>query len=303
MAVISTGNVPKLLWPGLNAVWGRDYIEHPKEYTDLFDIDSSDMNYEEDVEMTGFGLVPEKAQGTAITYDSESQQTVTRYTHVSYGMGFIITREEIDDNLYEKRGVTRAQALAFSFRQTKENVAANVYNRAQTSGYTGGDGIVLSSTSHPTLAGNQSNRLTTAADLSEAALEDLCIQIMNATNSRGLRIALQPQSLIVPPALSFEAARILKSTLQSGTANNDINALRVMGMFPQGVKVNHYLTDTDAFFIRTNVPNGMKMFERVRPEFKQDGDFDTDNLKYKGYERYSVGWSDFRAVYTNGMGA
>lgn len=303
MAVISTGNVPKLLWPGLNAVWGRDYTEYPKEYTDLFDIESSDKNYEEEVEVTGFGLVPEKAQGTAITYDSESQQTVTRYTHVSYGMGFIITREEIDDDLYEKRGVTRTQALAFSFRQTKENVAANVYNRAQTSGYTGGDGIVLSSVSHPTISGNQSNRLTTAADLSEASLEDLCVQIMNAQNSRGLRIALQPKSLIIPPALTFEAARILKSVGQSGTANNDINALRSMGMFPEGVKVNHYLTDTDAFFVRTNAPQGMKLIERIKAEFKQDGDFDTDNLKYKGYERYSAGWTDFRGLYTNGMGA
>ena len=303
MAVISTGNIPKLLWPGLNAIWGRDYKEHAKEYTDLFDIESSDKNYEEDVELTGFGLAPIKAQGSSVVYDEESQQTVSRYTHTAYGLGFIITREEMDDNLYEKRGVTRTQALAFSFRQTKENVAANVYNRAQTSGYTGGDGVVLSSTAHPTLSGNQSNRLATAADLSEAALEDLAIQIMNATNSRGLRIALQPKSLIVPPALAFEATRILKSQLQNDTANNAINALRSMGLFPDGVKVNHYLTDSDAFFVRTNVPQGMKMFQRVAAEFAQDGDFDTSNLKYKGYERYSVGWTDWRGVYTNGMGA
>lgn len=302
MSVISTGSIPKLLWPGLNAVWGRNYTEHAKEYTDLFDIESSDMNYEEEVELPGFGLAAIKTQGAATQYDSESQQTVTRYTHIAYSLGFIITREEMDDNLYEKKGVTRAKALAFSFRQTKENVAANVYNRAQTSGYTGGDGVVLSSVSHPTLSGDQSNRLATAADLSEASLEDVCIQIMNATNNRGLSIALMPESLIVPTDLAFEAERILKSTLQSGTANNDINALRSMGIIPK-VAVNHYLTDADAFYVRTNVPEGMKMFERIKADFSQDGDFDTDNLKYKGYERYSVGWTDFRALYTNGLGA
>lgn len=299
MSVISTGNIPKLLWPGLNAVWGRNYVEHPVEYTDLFDVETSDKNYEEDVELTGFGLAPIKPQGQAIAYDSESQSTVTRYTHVAYGLGFIITREEMDDNLYEKKGVTRTQALAFSFRQTKENVAANVYNRAFNTSYTGGDGKALCVTDHPSIAGSQSNTLATAADLSEASLEDLSIQIMNATNSKGLRIALQPRSLIVPPALAFEATRILKSQLQNDTANNAINALRAMGLFPEGVKVNHYLTDTDAFFIRTNAPAGMKMFQRVAAEFAQDGDFDTSNLKYKGYERYSVGWTDWRGLYAS----
>jgi len=297
MSVISTGNIPKLLWPGLNAVWGRNYDEHPVEYTDLFDVETSDKNYEEDVEMTGFGLVPIKNQGASITYDSETQGTVTRYTHISFGMGFIITREEMDDNLYEKKGVTRTKALAFSFRQTKENVAANVYNRAFNSSYTGGDGKELLATDHPSLVGSQSNELAVSADLSEAALEDLAVQIMNATNSKGLRIALMPRSLIVPPALSFEATRILKSQLQNDTANNAINAMRAMGMFPEGIKVNHYLTDTDAFFVRTNVPEGMKLFQRVAAEFAQDGDFDTSNLKYKGYERYSVGWTDWRALF------
>lgn len=297
MAVISTANDPKLLWPGLNAVWGRDYEEHPKEFPDLFDIETSDMNYEEEVEMTGFGLASVKQQGAATPYDTESQQTVQRYTHVAYALGFNVTREERDDNLYEKKGVSRTQALAFSFRQTKENVAANVYNRAFNTGYTGGDGKALLVTDHPSLSGSQSNTLSTAADMSEAALEDLAIQIMNATNSRGLKIGLMPKSLHIPPALTFEAARILKSVGQSGTANNDINALRSAGMFPDGIKVNHYLTDTDAFFVRTNVPQGMKLFQRVKAEFAQDGDFDTDNLKYKGYERYSVGWTDWRACF------
>jgi hypothetical protein len=297
MSVINTGNVPKLLWPGLNAVWGRDYTEHSKEWPDLFDADSSDMNYEEEVEMTGFGLASVKAQGSPTVYDDESQQTVTRYTHVAYSLGFAITQEEIDDDLYEKKGVTRTQALAFSFRQTKENVAANVYNRAFNTSYTGGDGKALLVTDHPTLTGNQSNTLATAADLSEASLEDMSIQIMNATNSRGLKIGLIAKSLIIPTASAFEAARILKSVQQSGTANNDINALKAMGMFPEGIKVNHYLTDSDAFFIRTNAPQQMKLFQRKSAAFSQDGDFDTGNLKYKGYERYSVGWSDFRALY------
>jgi len=299
MPVINTGNVPKLLWPGLNAVWGRDYEEHPKEFTDLFDIETSDMNYEEEVEMTGFGLASVKPQGSATPYDSDSQQSVTRYTHVAYALGFQITREEIDDNLYEKKGVSRAQALAFSFRQTKENVAANVYNRAFNSSYTGGDGQALCVTTHPSLAGNWSNTLAVAADLSEQSLEDMSVQIMNATNSRGLKIGLMPESLIIPTALAFEAQRILKSINQSGTANNDINALRAMNVFPQGIKVNHYLTDTDAFFVRTNVPQGMKLFQRISAEFAQDGDFDTGNLKYKGYERYSVGWTDPRALYAS----
>lgn len=297
MSAITTGNIPKLLRPGLDAVWGRDYEEHPKEYDKLFDIETSDMNYEEDVELTGFGLASVKEQGAPTPYDTESQQTITRYRHVAYALGFILTREEIDDNLYEKKGVTRTQALAFSFRLTKENVAANVYNRAFNTAYTGGDGKALVVTDHPTLAGNQSNTLSVAADLSEASLEDALTAIMGATNSRGLKIGLMADTLIIPPALAFEAARILKSTGQSGSANNDINAMRSMGMFPGGIVVNHYLTDTDAFFIRTNVPQGMKLFQRVKAEFAQDGDFDTGNLKYKGYERYSLGWTDFRAVF------
>jgi len=303
MSVINTGSIAKLLWPGLNARWGLNYTEHPKEYTDLFDVFSSDKAYEEDQELTGFGLAPAKPQGEATSYDTMTQGYTTRYTHIAYSLGFIITREAIKDNQYEKIGMQRTGSLAFSARQTKENVAANVYNRAQTSGYTGGDGVVLSSTAHTSSAGNWSNRLTTAADLSEASLEDLVIQIGQAENDRGLKISIRPKKLIIPVDLQFEAARILKSTLQSGTANNDINALRSMGAFPDGVAVNHYLTDADAFFIRTDALDGMKLFQREEAEFGQDGDFDTDNLKYKFYERYSFGWTDPRAVYTNGMGA
>lgn len=302
MTVITTGAHPKFLMPGLNAVWGKNYTDYPTEYPDLFDVQSSDMAYEEDVEEPGFGLVPVKPQGQAITYTSNSQQTVTRYTHVAFGMGFIITHEEWMDNLYEKRGISRTQRLARSFRLTKETVAANVYNRAHTSGYTGGDGVVLCSTSHPCLNGNQSNRLSTAADLSEASLEDLCIQIMGAVDSQGMNIKLMPKALIIPKEEVFNAERILKSLLQSDSAQNSVNALRSTGIIP-AVHVNHFLTDTDAVFIRTDAPDGMKLFEREKAQFAEDGDFETGNQKYKGYERYSAGWSDFRGCFSNGGGA
>lgn len=297
MSVITTGNNPKLLWPGLNAIWGRDYEEYRKEYTDLFDTESSDMNYEEEVEMTGFGLAPVKPQGQATVFDTDTQGTVNRYTHVAYGLGFVVTREERDDNLYEKKAIERTQQLAFSFRQTRENVGANIYNRAFNTSYTYGDGQPLLSASHPTLSGNQSNTLTVAADMSEASLEDMTIQIGQATNSRGLRIALIARKLIVPINLQFEAARILKSSLQNDTANNAINALKQAGAFPDGVSVNHYLTDPDGWFARTNAPRGMKWFDRVKTEFAEDGDFDTGNWKYKGYMRFSAGASDFRGLF------
>lgn len=297
MSVVSTGNIAKLLWPGLNARWGTNYTEFPKEYTDLVDVFSSDMTYEEDQELTGFGLAPIKAQGAATVYDTMSQGVTTRYTHIAYSLGFIITREAIDDNQYEKVGMSRTGSLAFSMRQTKENVVANLYNRAFSTSYPIGDAAAMISAAHPTLAGNQANKMGTDADLSEAALEDLVILIGQAQNARGLRISLQAKKLIIPVQLQFEAARILKSVQQNDTANNAINALRTMGAFSDGVAVNHYLTDADAFFIRTNAPEGLKLFQRTEAEFKQDGDFDTDNLKYKAYERYSTGCSDWRAIY------
>lgn len=295
--IINTGAIAKLLWPGLNAVWGKEYTEHPVEYRDLFDIETSEKAYEEEVLVPGFGLAPIKEQGAAVQYDSTSQGYTSRYTAVAYGLGFIVTREAIDDNQYEKKALGSTKDLAFSFRQTKENVAANVYNRAFTSAYAGGDGKELLATDHPIQGGVFSNELAVAADLSEASLEDLAVQIMNAVNDRGLKISLMPRSLVVPTALTFDATRILKSQLQSGTANNDVNALRAMGLFPEGVKINHYLTDANGYFVRTNATRGLKMFERTAAEFAQDNDFDTSNLKYKGYERYSVGWTDPRGLY------
>lgn len=295
--VISTGSIPKLLKPGLDAIWGQEYKEYEQEWRQLFDVVTSDMNYEEDVLLAGFGLAPIKPQGASISYDTTQQGYVSRYTHVSYGLGFILTREEIDDNLYEKAALNRTSKLARSFKQTKENVAAAVYNRAFDSNYVGGDGQPLISNAHPSQAGSQSNRPTAYADLSEASLEDLNVQIMNAMDDRGLRIAIMAKSLIIPPSLVFEATRVLGSQLQNDTGNNAINAMKSMGMFPDGIVVDHYLTDTDAYFLRTDAPDGMKCFMRTPAEFAQDNEFDTSNLKYKGFERYSFGWSDWRQLF------
>jgi hypothetical protein len=294
--VITTGNHPKALWPGIKAWWGRTYKEHKEEYPDLFDLDTSERSYEEDVQVTGFGLAPVKPEGGSISYDSETQGYVTRYTHVAYALGYICTYEELRDNLYEVVSKRRAGANAFSMRQTKENVHANVYNRAFDSAYTYGDGKELLATDHPSLAGDWSIELSPAADLSEAALEDMCIQIMGFTNTRGLKINLMPKALIVPRQLWFEANRILKSTLQNDTALNAVNVLRATNAIPGGIKVNHYLTDQDAWFMRTNAPRGMIRYQREEISFDKDNDFDTKNAKAASYERYSAGASDPRGI-------
>jgi hypothetical protein len=282
---------------GIKEWWGRSYSEHPEEYVDLFDKETSDKAYEEDVEITGFGLAPVKPQGTSINYDVESQGAVTRYTHVAYALGYVVTYEELRDDLYEVVSKRRAKQLAFSMRQSKENVCANVFNRAFNSSYTGGDAVSMINSAHPTTSGNQSNVLATAADLSEAAIEDLTIQIMQAQNNKGLRISLMPQSLHVPVQTYYEANRILKSVLQNDTANNAINVIKATNVFPKGIKMNHYFTSATAWFIRTNAPAGLKMYERDAVMFDQDNDFDTKNAKAACYERYSVGWSDWRSVY------
>lgn len=297
MSVISTGNHPKALWPGIKAWWGRSYDKLPEEYKMLFDMESSDKQYEEDVQVTGFGLAPVKAEGTSIVFDSEIQGFVSRYTHVAYALGYIVTYEELQDNLYEVVSKRRSEALAFSMKQTKENVAANVYNRAFTTGYNFGDGTILCNAAHPTTSGSQSNVLSVAADLSEASLEDMLVQIMLATNDKGLRISLMPQSLIVAPQGWFEANRILKSTLQNDTANNAVNVLKAESAIPGGIKMNHYLTDSDAWFVRTNAPRGMIGYQRNPISFDQDNDFNTKNAKSMAYERYSFGVTDWRALF------
>jgi hypothetical protein len=240
-----------------------------------------------------------KPEGASVTYDSEKQGFISRYQHVVYALGFIITREMMDDDQYDVVGQRKAQGLAFSMRQTKEIVVANMYNRAFNASYTGGDGVALISASHPNIAGGTwSNQIATAADLSEAALEQACIDIAGFTNDRGLLIGVRPESLVISRYMPFEAKRILQTNGRVGTDNNDLNALKDMGMIPK-IVVNHYLTDADAWFIRTNVKNGLKLFERNADSFDTDNDWDTENAKFKARARYAVGWTDPRAIYAS----
>lgn len=294
---INTSSFAKALWPGVNAWYGKEYNEFPVEYKDLFDSFTSKRAWEEDVGISSFGLAVEKPEGTAIQYDTERQAFTTRYTPVVFALGFVITREIMEDDQYDVVGQRKAQGLAFSMRQTKEVVAANVYNRYATAGYVGGDGKTLLASDHPNLAGgSQSNQLGTAADLSEAALEQAAIDIAGLTNDRGLLIAVRPKTLVIPRQLMFEAKRILASDGRVATADNDLNALKTLGVIPQ-VVTNHYLTDTDAWFIRTDVKHGMKYFERRPDEFGMDNDFDTENAKYKATSRFAVGWTDWRGLF------
>lgn len=297
--LITTGSHPKALWPGVHAFWGQVYNAHETEYTDLYDVDDSSRAYEEDVQITGFGLASVKPEGDGIAYDSEVQGPVSRYTHIAYALGYKVTFEELNDNLYETVSMRRAKANAFSINQTVENIAASIYNDAFTgSVFLHADGQALCSTAHVnTTGGTYSNALSPAADLSEASLEDMCIQIMGATNDRGLLINIMPQSLHVPRQEWFNANRILKSALQADTANNNVNVLKMTNAFPKGIKMNHYFTSSHAWFVRTNCPNGMTFYWRNRPMFEQDNDFDTKNAKAATYMRLSAGCTDPRAIY------
>jgi len=297
MSVITTGNHPKLLWPGLKALFGLTYDSVPMQHSQVFDEGESDKAYEEVQEITGFGLAPVKSEAGSISYDSHTQGYTTRFTNVTYGLGFIESQEAVEDNQYKGRATSRTKALARSMRVTKETVLSNIINRAFTAAYAGGDGKEMIATDHPTVSGSQSNEMATPADLSEASLEDMIIQIMNATDSRGLRINLTPQKLIVPSNLAFEAERILKSSLQNDTANNAVNAVKSMGLLPGGSLVWRYLTDTDAWFVKTDAPEGLLLFNRRALSFDKDSDFDTSNFKHKATERYVGGWADWRALY------
>lgn len=297
---INSSSFAKALWPGVNAWYGKEYAEYPVEWDELFEKFTSRKQYEEDVGISSFGLLTVKPEGSAVTYDTERQGFTTRYTHVVYASGFQITREIMEDDQYDVVGQRRAQGLAFSVRQTKEVIGANVYNRAFNSSYVGGDGVSMINASHPNVAGGTwSNQIATAADLSEAALEQACIDIANFTNDRGLRIAVRPQKLILPIQLEFEAERILKTERRVGTNNNDINALKQTGRFPGGIVLNHYLTNPLAWFIRTDAKNGLKMFERRGDEFEMENDFETENARFKATSRYSFGWTDPRAIYAS----
>lgn len=298
MAEIMLGSFSKALMPGVKKWIGQGYNEHPLEYKECFKVEQSDKNFEEIISTYGFGLAVKKPESGNISYDTMGQGFIKRYVHDVYGLGFIITREAVEDNQYMELAEQRAKSLAFSMRQTKENVAANVLNRAFNSSYLGADGLEMCSTAHLRARGGTfQNELTTASDLSEASLEQMVIDIMDMTDDAGLKISMMPRKLIIPTALCFEAERILKSNLRVDSADNTLNALKSKGIFPEGYAVNHFLTDSDAYFALTNCPDGLKCFERRGLEVKDDTDFDSENMKFKATERYVFGWDDPRGIY------
>ena len=288
----------KMLEPGLNTLFGLEYDSYPPEYTPVFDQNTSQKAFEEDVLLTGFGNAPTKDEGAAISYDTASQQWTARYQHETIALAFSITEEAEEDGLYGSIASRYTKALARSMAATKEIKAATILNNATTAGvYAGGDGVSLLSTSHPTQSGNQSNTLATAADLSETSLESLLIQIADMKDERGLSIAAQGTMLIIPTAYTFTAERLLETQLRTGTADNDINAIRSGGYLPQGYHIMRRLTDSDQFFIKTDVPDGLKMFQRSPLKKGVEGDFETGNVRYKVRERYSFGFTDWRGIF------
>ena len=299
MGVINRSSFAKDLYPGVNKWFGMKYAEYPVEHTQIFEKHTSTKAFEEEMSVSTMGMLQKKTEGGGIAYDEMAQGNLYRYTFATYALGFMITRELYEDGLAVTQGMRRAQALAFSARQTQETLGASVLNLAFDSGYTYNDGKELCATDNPLgrFGGTWANELTVAADLSEAALEQACIDIGNFTNDRGLKIAIRPQKLVIPTALEFEAARILKSVNQSGTANNDINAIKAMGKFPGGVVVNHYLTDDNAWFILTDCPDGLKYFERRALAFDTDNDFDTENAKFKCTFRAGWGCTDKKSIF------
>jgi len=294
---ISRAQLVKELEPGLNALFGLEYKNYENQHTQIYSIESSDRAFEEEVMESGFGEAPVKTEGAGVSYDQAQEVYTARYTHETIALAFSLTEEAVEDNLYDRLSARYTKALARSMAQTKQIKAAAVLNGAFTTSI-GGDGVVLCATNHPTLSGpNLSNTLATPADLSETSLEQSLIDISAFTDERGLKIAVQGLKLLIPKELQFTADRILKSTLRVGTADNDINAILNMGMVPQGYVVNNFLTDPDAYFIKTDAPNGMKMFERVNLKTGFEGDFDTGNVRYKARERYSFGFSDPRGLF------
>lgn len=294
MSVITRSAHPSALWPGIKAWFGLQYGEVAPQWSQIFEKETSDKAYEKVVEATGFGLAPVKTEGGSIMYDTVQEGYSTQFTHVVYGLGYIVTEEELEDNQYAELSRRRSRALAYSMRNTAEIIHANILNGGFV-GRLGGDGVVLFSAAHPTLAGNQSNLLT-AADLSETSLEDAMKVIAVMRNSRGLLVGSRVKQLVVSPGDMFNAERILNSVLRSGTANNDINAMRAMGSIPTYV-VNPFLTDQDAYFLQTNVPEGLKSYWRRDVMLEKDNDFDTANAKAKASMRFAAGHGDWRGVY------
>ena len=294
---ISRSQLVKELEPGLNALFGLEYSNYENEHAEIYDTETSDRAFEEEVMLSGFGEAPVKTEGAGVAFDAAQEVYTARYSHETIALAFSLTEEAIEDNLYDKLSARYTKALARSMATTKQIKAANVLNNAFTTSI-GGDGVALLSTAHPTLGGaDLANKLATDADLNETSLEQSLIDIAAFTDERGLKIAVRGLKLIIPKELQFTADRILESTLRPGTADNDINATRNMGMLPQGYTVNHYLNDPDAFFIKTDAPNGMKMFQRVGIKTAFEGDFDTGNVRYKARERYSFGFSDPRGMF------
>ena len=294
---ISRGQLVKELEPGLNALFGLEYKRYENQHAEIFDTETSDRAFEEEVMLSGFGNASVKPEGSSVVFDNAQETYTARYQHETVALAFAITEEAIEDNLYDRLSSRYTKALARSMANTKQVKAANVLNRAFNSSFTGGDGKELCATDHPTIFGTVKNELSTSADLSETSLEQALIDINAFTDERGLKIASRGVKMIIPSELQFTAERIMNSANRVGTADNDLNAVKSMGMVPQGYSVNNYLTDTDAFFIITDVPNGLKYFERSPIKTSMEGDFDTGNVRYKARERYSFGFSDFRGIF------
>jgi hypothetical protein len=293
---ISRGQLVKELEPGLNALFGLEYKNYANEHAEIFDTENSDRAFEEEVMLSGFANAPIKAEGTGVTFDNAQETFTARYTHETLALAFAITEEAIEDNLYDRLASRYTKALARSMANTKQVKAAKVLNNGFGTA-NGGDGKELLATDHPIVTGTEQNELSTAADLNETSLEQALIDIAALTDERGLKIAAKGMKLILPSALQFTGERLMKSTQRVGTADNDINAVVSMGMIPQGYAVNHYLTDTDAWFIKTDVPNGLKHFVRAPLKTAMEGDFTTGNVRYKARERYSFGFSDWRGIF------
>ena len=294
---ISRSQLVKELEPGLNALFGLEYKRYENEHAEIFDSENSDRAFEEEVMLSGFANAQVKGEGQGVSYDQAQETFTSRYTHETIALAFSITEEAIEDNLYDRLASRYTKALARSMANTKQVKAANVLNNAFNSSYVGGDSVELCSDAHTTIAGSFSNELATPADLNETSLEQSLIDIAAFTDERGLKVAARGMKLIIPSELQFTAERLMKSAGRVGTADNDINAIANMGMIPQGYVINHYLTDSDAFFIKTDVPNGLKMFVRSPIKTSMEGDFDTGNVRYKARERYSFGWSDPRGIF------
>ena len=298
---ISRSQLVKELEPGLNALFGLEYNRYENQHTEIYTQETSDRAFEEEVMLTGFAGAPVKQEGAGVVFDQATESFTARYTHDTIALAFSITEEAIEDNLYDRLASRYTRALARSMSNTKQIKAAAVLNQAQFTAVTGGDGVPLIANNHPLASGGQfANVLATAADLNETSLEQSLIDIAGFVDERGLRIALQGQKMIIPKELQFTAERLMKSPLRTATADNDINALRSMGMLPQGYVINNFLTDTDSFFIMTDVPNGFKHFVRSPIKTAMEGDFDTGNVRFKARERYSFGFSDPRCVFGNG---